>query len=298
MTKFGPNPQGGDVPWRTTFFAFNPDGLSGEALTHFMRRTIGWLSWLGGSTVNTDKTIALDTDILTYTIVLQNDGWQDMASASFTATFTNDLAPIPGSVSGGASWDPGLSAFVWSGPLNTGQSLTFTYQAAIAGPLPMGHVVSHTVWMGYDNHHKIEFDRTIATPVNLPILSQSSFSVDPAVAEVGSHLTYTLRVRNTGVVDGLVSAYNPLPASIAIVPGSLQASGGTTSLDDGRVILWTVPVAVGNTATLTYTAIVTDIPPGLLLRNSATLDDGLGNVLFLDAMARINNPIFLPIVFK
>lgn len=297
VTNGGLNPQGGNIPWRTTFFAFNPDGLSGEALAHLMRRVIGWLSWLGGSTVNADKAIALDTDVLTYTIVLQNDGWQDMASASFTATFTNDLTPIPGSVSGGASWNPGLSAFVWSGPLNTGQSLTFTYQAAIAGPLPMGHVVSHTVWMGYDNH-KVEFDRTVATPVNLPILSQSSFSVNPVVAEVGNHLTYTLRVRNTGVVDGLVSVHNPLPAGISLVPGSLQASGGTTSLDDGRVIVWIIPVAVGNTATLSYTAIVTDVPPGLLLRNRATLDDGLGNVLLLDATARISNPIFLPIVFK
>ncbi len=151
--------------------------------------------------------------------------------------------------------------------------------------------------MGYDNH-KVEFDRTVATPVNLPILSQSSFSVNPVVAEVGSHLAYTLRVRNTGVVDGLVSVHNPLPAGISLVPGSLQASGGTTSLDDGRVIVWIVPVEVGNTATLSYTAIVTDVPPGLLLRNRATLDDGLGNVLLLDATARISNRIFLPIVFK
>jgi len=150
--------------------------------------------------------------------------------------------------------------------------------------------------MGYDSHN-VEFDRVLATPVNLPVLSQSSFSVEPDVGEVGSFLSYTLRVRNTGVIDGLISASNPLPDSLALVPSSLQASGGTTSAD-GRVILWTVPVAVGDTATLTYTGIVTDIPPGLLMRNRVTLDDGLGNALLLDALARINNPIFLPIIFK
>jgi len=296
LINIGPNPQSGGLPWRTAFFAFNPDGLSSEALARLMQRVTGWLSWLGGSTVMADKTIARDGDVLTYAVVLRNDGWQDMASASFSAAFNNDLIPVPGSITGGASWDPGLSAFVWSGPLTTGQSLTFTYQAAIAGSLPMGHVVSHTVWMGYDSHN-IEFDRTVATPVNLPVFSQSSFSVDPVVAEVEGHLTYTLRVRNTGVVDGLISVSNPLPDSLALVPGSLQTSGGTAWTED-RVILWTVPVAVGETATLTYVGIVTDLPPGLMLRNQAMLDDGLGNVLLLDALARISNPIFLPIVFR
>ncbi len=292
VTNVGPNlPQ-----WRTTFFAFNPDGLNGEALARLMQRIAGWLSWLGGSTVIADKTVALDTDVLTYTVVMRNDGWQDMVPATFTATFTSDLVPIPGSVTGGASWDPAQTAFVWSGSLSQGQSLTFTYQAAIAGPLSMGHVLSHTVRMGYENHH-IEFDRIVATPVNVPVLSQSSFSVEPVVGEVASPLTYTLQVRNTGVVDGLVTATNPLPANLALVPDSLQISGGTTRLD-GRVIVWDIPIAVGDSATLTYTAIVTEVPPGLVLRNRTTLDDGLGNTLLLDALARIDNPIFLPMIFK
>jgi hypothetical protein len=67
VTNVGPNlPQ-----WRTTFFAFNPDGLNGEALTRLMQRIAGWLSWLGGSTVTADKTVALDTDVLTYTVVMR-----------------------------------------------------------------------------------------------------------------------------------------------------------------------------------------------------------------------------------
>jgi len=297
LTNIEVNSQDGNVSWRTTFFAFNPDGLSSPALTRLMQRVVGWLSWLGGSTLTADRTIAHDGDVLTYTIVLRNDGWQDVESASFSATFSSDLAPIPESISGGASWDPAQSAVVWSGPLAQGNSTTFTYQAVIADPLPMGHVVSHTVWVGYESHN-VNFDRIVTTPVNLPILSQSSFSVEPVVGEVGSFLTYTLQVRNTGVVDGLISASNSLPDSLALVPGSLQASDGTPWTDDDRDILWTVPVAVGDTATLTYTGIVTDLPPGLVLRNRATLDDGLGNTSTFDALARIDNAIFLPIIYK
>jgi uncharacterized repeat protein (TIGR01451 family) len=297
LTNVGPNLQGSDIPWRTTFFAFDPDGLSQATNRRLMQRVTGWLSWLGGSTASVDKSLARDTDSLTYAVVLRNDGWQDMASAYFTATFPSDLVPIPDSVTGGASWDAGQSAFVWSGPLAQGKSRSFTYQANINSPLPMGHVVSHTVWMGYDSH-AIKFDRIAATTVNLPVLSESTFSVTPDVGERGSPLTYTLQVRNTGVADGLVTATNPLPANLALGPNIRQTGSGVLQTD-GRVIIWTVPVPVEGSATLTYTATVTGIPPGLMLRNDVTLDDGLGNTRLLEALAKIKGiPTFLPVIFK
>jgi uncharacterized repeat protein (TIGR01451 family) len=234
--------------------------------------------------------------MVTYTIVLRNDGWQDMASAYFTATFASDMVPIPESISGGASWDPAHSAFIWSGPLAQGQGLTFSYQAGFVGSLPKGRLVSHTVWMGYDNHN-IEFDRIVPTWVNLPVFSQSSFGVQPALGEVGSLLTFTLRVPNTGVADGLVTVTNPLPASLDLVPDTLQANSGTTQVEGG-VVHWQVPVAVGDTAVLSYTAIITAPPSGLVLRNRATLDDGLGNTLFLEASAKVIGPILLPVILK
>jgi hypothetical protein len=297
VTNTGPNLQGGAVPWRTAFFAFDPDGLSQATNRRLMQRVTGWLSWLGGSTVSVDKSLARDTDSLTYTVVLGNDGWQDMAFAYFTATFTNDLVPIPESITGGASWDAGQSAFVWSGPLAQGQNRIFTYQANITSPLPMGHVVSHTVWMGYDGH-AIKFDRIAATTVNLPILSESTFGVTPDTGEIGSLLTYTLQVRNTGVADGLITAINPLPASLALGPNIRQTASGILQTD-GRVIVWTVPVPVGDSAVLTYTATVTGIPPGFVLRNDVTLDDGLGNTRLLEALTKIKGvPTFLPAIFK
>jgi uncharacterized repeat protein (TIGR01451 family) len=291
------NPQDGSPAWRTAFFAFNPDGLDDTANTHLIQRVTGWLSWLGDSRVYADKALAHDGDVLTYTLVLHNDGWQDMASAYFTATFPSDLIPIPPSITGGASWDAGQSAFVWSGPLPQGQSITFTYQASIASPLPPGHVVSHTVWMGYSSH-SIKFDRIVATPVNRPDLSQSTFSVSPTFGQKGDALTYTLQVRNSGVTDGEVTMTNRLPDSLALVPNSLQTSGGITQIN-GQVITWNVPVAVRGAATLTYTGVITDIPPDFALRNRAMLDDGLGDRVGLEVVATVEGiHLFLPIVFK
>jgi uncharacterized repeat protein (TIGR01451 family) len=295
VTNRGPNPQ--NPVWRTAFFAFDPDGLDDTANRRLVQRVAGWLSWLGGSTVNADKALAGDGDSLTYTVVMRNDGWQDMETAYFTATFPSDLVPVPVSATGGASWDAGQSAFVWSGPLSHGQSRTFTYQATIPGPLPRGYVVSHTVWMGYDSHF-IQFDRIAATPINRPDLSQSTFSVTPTLGQKGDALTYTLQIRNTGVADGEVTMTNRLPDSLALVPDSLQPNIGVTQ-SNGQVITWNVSVAVGDSASLTYTAIITDIPPDFALRNRATLDDGLGNSLSLEALATVEGiPIYLPIVHK
>jgi uncharacterized repeat protein (TIGR01451 family) len=296
LTNVGSGPDVGGLPWRTTFFAFDPDGLSDAANVDLMRRVTGWLSWLGGSTIETDKSVARDTDTLNYTVVLHNDGWQDISSAYFTATFTSDLNPIPDSVSGGASWNPVQRAFTWSGPLTQRQSLTFTYRADIAGPLPAGHVISHTVWMGFDNHF-IQFDRVAATAVNLPVLSQSTFNVTPSVGRKGTQLTYVLHVVNTGVADGMVTAINQVPTVLALVSNTLQVDSGTVDIND-RDVTWGVPVAVGGTATLTYSAIITDIPSGSRLRNRVILDDGLGNTLPLDALVNVERFLYLPLIRK
>jgi uncharacterized repeat protein (TIGR01451 family) len=295
LTNAGDNSQGG-APWRTTFFAFDPDGLDDATNARLMQRVAGWLSWLGSSTVSADRPLARDGDTLTYTVVLRNDGWQDMSSAYLTATFNADLEPITDS-GVGVSWDPGQSAFVWTGALAQGQSLTFTYRAAVVGPLPAGYVLSHTVWMGYDSHF-IQFDRIATTDINAPLLSQSAFSVTPPVGERGGLLTYTLEISNTGVAGDVVTATNSLPGSLALVSGSLKASGGTPQTD-GRVITWTGPVAVGEVATLSYTAVISQVPPGFVLRNRAVLDDGLGHMLPLDAWARVEGMgIFLPVILK
>jgi uncharacterized repeat protein (TIGR01451 family) len=151
--------------------------------------------------------------------------------------------------------------------------------------------------MGYDSHF-IQFDRIAATPINWPDLSQSTFSVTPTLGQKGDALTYTLQIRNTGFADGEVTMTNRLPDSLALSPNSLQPSIGVIQ-SNGQVITWNVSVAMGNTASLTYTAIITDIPPDFALRNRATLAEGLGSSLSLEAIAMVKGiPIYLPIVLK
>jgi uncharacterized repeat protein (TIGR01451 family) len=283
--------------WRTSFFAFDPDGLPTATGSHLIQRTVGWLSWLGGSQVTPDRTMLRDGDTVTYTVRLLNDGWEDMATASMTATFPAELSPIPGSIQGGALWDAASQSFVWQGSILRDQGHVFTYQATIASPLGDGKLISHTVWMGYDNH-RILFDRENYIHVNYPLLSDSTFTVSPSSVATGDWLTYTLRVHNTGFGNAAVTVDNPLPAQLDVSESNLWVSEGDAQLN-GRQIVWSVPLSESHHAVMTYTGWLTRIPSGFVLRNHASLYDGLRDRTELHTVAVVDSvQMRLPLIFK
>ena len=265
--------------WRTAFFAFDPDGLPLSIGSHLVQRLVGWLSWLGGSQVEADRLMVRQGETVTYTVTLRNDGWQDMDRAFFTATFATNLNPVPGSIQGGASWDAGHNAFVWSGAIAQDASQSFTYQATVDSPLPDGVVLSHTVLMGYDSH-QILFDRVASVYVNYPILSSSVFTGSPLAVGQGDWLTFTLQANNTGFGSADATVENLLPVYLAVSSEDIHVNSGDVALV-GRQIDWSIPLAESGSATMTYTGWLTRIPPSFVLRNSATVDDGLDNQLNL-----------------
>ena len=283
--------------WRTAFFAFDPDGLSAPTQARLMSRLTGWLSWIGASDVQVDKELARQGETLTYTVSVRNDGWQSIA-AYLTATMNADLQPVVDSLQAGLRWDPAQSAVVWSGTLAQGQQGTFRYQARLADPLPKGYLVSHALRFGYANH-QITFERSARTGVNMPVFDRSTFSSLPALARYGAPLTYTLQVYNSGIAESSLTATNVLPAELALVGSSLQAEKGTTLLGD-RVITWQLPVLnIGESARLTYTALVSAVPADMVVRNRALLDDGLGHLYPLEAHTRLEAaPLYWPMIMR
>jgi hypothetical protein len=151
--------------------------------------------------------------------------------------------------------------------------------------------------MGYADHF-IKFDRIANTAVNLPVLSQSVFSTTTQPGYLDRPLTYTLLAWNTGSAGGVVTATNQLPADLALVVESVQASRGVAVASD-RVISWSVPLAVGDSALLTYTGIVSHIPADFSMRNRAVLDVGLGHALPIEAVTpMVGIPAYWPIILR
>jgi uncharacterized repeat protein (TIGR01451 family) len=258
-----------------------------------MQRSLGWLSWLGSSTITPNVATALDATLITYTATIRNNGWADISTAYFTATFPSQLSPNTASaeltLSGGN--------FVWSGPLSKNQSKVFTYTATIAGSLPLGTNISQTSWIAYADHN-ILFDRIADIKVNSPDLSNSSLTVVPTSdVEANDLLNYTLVLKNDGLVDDpLVTATNTLPHMLDLVSVDVPSQGNAVSL--GKTITWTTPLARDAVATLTYQAVINYRTSGSIV-NTAYLDDGIGSPLALTARTMFKvHPIHLPIIFK
>jgi uncharacterized repeat protein (TIGR01451 family) len=261
-------------PFKSVFFSFPFEALDEASAEEVMGRVISWLSWLGESKLEVDKKLARDGDTLTYSIFLMNDGLEEI-SASLSNPIPPNTTYVPGSVTGGATYDPSSDRISWSGSLAAGEAMTFTYQVEVESPLEPATVIENVVSLGYVEH-RIYFDRTTTTRVNAPDLSSSKIEVDKEVAEPGDVLTYTITLRNDGVIDAPTAKLeNVIPSYTVYVPDSLWASEGDVYYDEG-VISWTGGVRVGASVTITYKASVTTARADFSIVNVVYIDDGYG----------------------
>ncbi|MBE7469287.1 MAG: hypothetical protein DPW09_06745 [Anaerolineae bacterium] len=282
----------GGRAWHTNFMAFGPEVTAPADRARLLQRSVGWLSWLGASTVTPNVSATTDGTDITYTAMLTNDGWNDLSTVAFTATFPAELTFVTAS--------PEMSLvggeLIWSGPLARNTSKTLTYTASLANSLPLGARVNQVSWLAYPDHN-LRFDRVAQVQVNFPQLSGSTFTVTPATGIVeGDVLTYTVILKNDGPVDDpLVTTTNTLPAVLEMVAIDPPSQG--TLVSQGKSFTWTTPLAQNQTATLTYRALVSYTSSSI--RNRVTIDDDLNDPLRLTAPAFFKvQTLYLPIIRK
>jgi uncharacterized repeat protein (TIGR01451 family) len=293
LTNAGIGP--GGAAWHTHFLAFGPELLSAENHARLMQRSLGWLSWLGQSTVEPDVTAAVDGSTIVYTATLINNGGGNISTAWFTATRPAEL-----NWSGARSAALQLTAdneLTWSGPLLKNQSKVFTYTAAITTGLPPGTDVNQTSWLAYDEHNNL-FDRVASIAVNYPNLSQSLLNATPTAGVApGDTLTYTIVLKNSGLVDDpLVTATNTLPPMLE--PGTIGTPSRGTVEALGRNITWTTPLSKNEVVTLTWQAVISYKSNGAI-ENKVYLNDGINQLVTLSAQVTYRSlPAYLPVIFK
>lgn len=292
LTLSGPG--SGNRYWHTNFLAFGPELLSAGERARLIQRSLGWLSWLGRSTVTPSTAAALDGATVTFTAAITYDGWDAVSS---TAYFT---AVRPANLTWN-SYSPELvpagNDLTWNGTLNQNQSKVFTYTATIAGSLPLGTVISQTSWLAYPEHN-ILFDRIATVKVNFPDLSQSAMSVTPAQnVEAGDTLTYTIILKNSGLVDApAVTTTNSLPHMLSLAAVNPPAQGTVTTGQNG--FTWTTALAKDQAATLTFRAVVS-YQTSTGINNTAYASDGLNEPVDMPAQATFKSiPTYLPLIIK
>lgn len=291
LTNSGTGPTGQN--WRTHFLGFGAELLPPDGRTRLMQRSLGWLSWLGRSTLTASRAEAVSGQDITYTAYILNDGLEDLSTVHFTATLPAELTL--------GSYSPQLSLsgnrLIWSGSLGRNQSKTFTYRTTLADPLPLGTVITQAAWLAYPEH-ALQFDRIAVTKVNFPDLSRSMMQVEPAAhVEAGDTLTYTIVLQNNGLVDApLVTTTNILPASLGqlslIPPVYGQVMTGS------RAFTWITPLSRNQPLTLTYRAVIS-YRSGWQIDDTARVDDDLNAPFEIAASTAFENwPGYLPLIFK
>ncbi|MFS0712948.1 DUF11 domain-containing protein [Microbacterium sp. 2P01SA-2] len=209
---------------------------------------------------SSDTETATPGTVVTYTVTVTNVGAVDYTDAD-PASFEDDLSGVlddatyNGDVSEGGAVDG--DTLTWAGPLPAGGSTTVTYSVTVNSPSTGDSVLRNVVVPTGPTGECATGECGTTTPV-------SSFTVaktaDTATVMAGGVVTYTVTVTNTGQVDYTDAA----PASFeddltgvlddATYNGDVSSGG---SVADDR-LTWSGPLAVGETATVTYSVTVND----------------------------------------
>ncbi|MGI5502806.1 DUF7507 domain-containing protein [Lentzea sp. CA-135723] len=208
---------------------------------------------------STTKTTANPGEQVPYTVTITNSGATDVTGLSVSddltqvlddATFNNDQAATSGSI---AYTAPKLT---WSGDIGKGKTVTLTYSVTVKNPITGDHRLRNVVVSSAGNCLVGSTDPDCSTTVDTPGLKIEK-SVDRASANPGDAVKYTVKVTNTGktqlnamFVDDLTKVLDDATW------GSATASSGTTNFVSPK-LTWTGALAVGASATITYTVVVT-----------------------------------------
>jgi len=282
---------------KTIFFGFPFEALGEEDRVTVMERVVGWLSWLGGSTFEVDKTLAAEGQSLAYTLSLRNDGLNDVAQVVVTNPLPPSLTLVPGSLlPAGASYANG--AIQWQGSLAQDQEIAIQYQAQLATPMPVASLILNSARIHLVDHD-LAFTRTARTRVNAPDLGASSYTVDRETARPGETLRYTVVLRNDGLADApLAWLTNPLPDTTTYLTGSLTLQGDGVANESDGVVTWSGTLRRGQPVTLTYRTAITGYA-GYEIVGRAWLSDGYDEVWEKVAVTAV--PYFkayLPLIFR
>ncbi|WP_157555993.1 DUF7507 domain-containing protein [Herbidospora yilanensis] len=226
-------------------------------------------------TTATDVSSTTPTGVVRYTVTATNTGQTTYPAANFTlapagdATYGNDAT----ATSGNLTLNPN-GTITWTGPLAPGQSVTATASVTVGNPATgavTGNVTSTTAGLNC-------VSCTTSVPILQPRLTLTKTASSPTVTP-GDTVTYTITAANTGQTPYQGATFTESLAGVlndAVYNGDAAATSGTLSYN-APVLSWTGDLAVGATATVTYTVTVKNPDPGDRLMINTVVSSTLGS---------------------
>jgi len=213
-----------------------------------------------------------ETDVITYTIAVTNNGPNNQASQiNITDVVPAGLTYVNGSISGGDTQDesdPVGSGLNWIiNTLDVGNTVNLSFSASVDARTAGSTIVNNLVFNGFDQiDSNISADDlsesiTVNDEIDLQLVKTVS-RPDPSPTEV---ITYTITLTNNGpTLAENITVNDVVPANMTYQVAS--ATGGTSINDsdpNGAGITWTInEILVGQTITMTF-----DAAPELALLN-------------------------------
>ncbi|WP_434447147.1 hypothetical protein [Lentzea sp. E54] len=215
-----------------------------------------------------------------YKITATNIGGADQPGASLTddltdvlkqAAFANDARSDIGTV----AYDATAARLTWKGDLAAGKTATVTYSVTANDLQDDGHALHNTIASPADSNCATPGDTRCEVTVAVARLDVSKIA-DSDVVQAGGKVTYTLLIQNSGGV-----AYGPEKPAVltddmtgvlddAAYNSDAKADSGPAPTVTGSTLMWSGPLAVGQTISITYS--VTAANPS---RGDGVLDNGV-----------------------
>ncbi|MFE4588801.1 DUF7927 domain-containing protein [Streptomyces laurentii] len=231
-------------------------------------------------TKSVDATAAAPGDVLHYTLTVTNTGAVDFGGtgtphappAHIVDALAGDLtaADYNGDASNGGTLQG--TDLVWDLDLPIGATEELTYSLTAHSDITATTVITNTVTPGQYGTCATPDACTTETTIQTRGFTVAK-TVSPGAAQPGDRVTYTVTVTNTGTTAFTAadpaSFTDDLSGVLDDATYNNDATGGATVTGD--TLSWSGPLAVGATATVTYSVTVNDPVTGdQHLRNAVT----------------------------
>ncbi len=219
-------------------------------------------------TKTADRTTTVPGGVVTYTILISNDGETPQTGVSVRDSLAGVLADAVydgnAAVTGGGVLAYAAPVLTWTGTLPVGASATLTYSITVRDPDPGGKLLDNEVTSTAPGSTCPPVNPAAScrtqVPVLVPALDITKTASTTAVV-AGSAVQYTVTVTNTGQTPyAPATLTDDLSAVLddAAYAGDAVASVGTIEVV-GDTLAWSGPLALGAIATITY-SVVADLP--------------------------------------
>ncbi|MFD1501215.1 beta strand repeat-containing protein, partial [Streptosporangium lutulentum] len=238
-------------------------------------------------TNSADVATTIPTGAVNYTVTIANTGQTPypvavvdglLAGVLDDATLTGDVAASAGNI----TFNSGSGQVRWQGALAIGATVTVTFSVTVRNPDPGNKTLSSVMTSAAPGNNcpvgGTDPACTSTVSVLTPVLDVSK-SADKTTVTPGGIVTYTITVANTGQTPYTgASVTDQLDAVLpdAVYNGDATATSGTVTFTSPD-LTWTGDLAIGASATITYSVTVRNPDPGDKLIVNKTFSDTLGS---------------------